>query len=179
MDNIAIFFLIFGLSGQNPTLDGLMIFSARYLIYLTFILILTFAFRGTIKERKALLLILISLPIVVLIIKLIHIFFFEPRPYVDQNIIPLIPHKEDASFPSRHASVMSAITFAYIFCKSKWVALFLLLLILVGVSRIYIGVHYPLDILGGVIVGALSLLLGLAVKNFFKRFFGFNRTNNL
>lgn len=179
MDNSSLFFLIFGLSNHSSVIDVLMIFSAQYLIYLSIILTAILAFKGAVAEKKVLFLILISLPIAVIIIKLIHIFFFEPRPFLNQDIIPLIYQKNDASFPSRHTSIMSVIAFAYLFYKSKWVPIFLLLLILVGVSRIYVGVHYPFDILGGGTVGFISILIGLAVKNFLKRFFGFKRSDNL
>lgn len=156
-----------------------MIFGAQYLIYLTFILLFVISLKGSVNERKSFILFLVSLPIIILIIKTIHLFIFEQRPFVEQNIIPLIEQKADASFPSRHTSIMSAIAFAYLFYKSKWAPIFLLLLILVGVSRIYVGVHYPFDILGGIVVGIVAILIGLAIKNFFKRFFGFNRTDNL
>lgn len=138
-----------------------MIFGAEYVIYLTLIGIFIITFRGKVSERKALLLTLLTLPIVVIIIKTIHIFYYESRPFVNFDIEPLISHKVDASFPSRHASIMSAIAFAYFYCKSKWAPLLLLLTFWVGLSRIYVGVHYPLDILGGVIVGVISVIIAL------------------
>ena len=54
---------------------------------------------------------------------------------------------------------MAAFALAYIIYKPRWGLVFLLLMLWVGVARIYVGVHYPLDILGGVIVGFLSVLL--------------------
>ncbi|MBI2020829.1 phosphatase PAP2 family protein [Candidatus Daviesbacteria bacterium] len=156
LDNLSLFYLIFGLSNKNNFLDFLMILGAEYVIYLALILIFIIAFRGGLIERKSLILALLSLPLVVIIIKLIHLFYVEPRPFIDSNISPLITHQADASFPSRHASIMSALTFPYIFLKSKWATLLIFLTIWVGISRIYVGVHYPSDILGGILVGFVS-----------------------
>lgn len=145
-----------------------MIFGARFIIYLTFLLLFIFAFKGGIKEKKALILATLSIPILVLIIKSIHLLYFEPRPFVSLQFDPLIDVEEDASFPSRHAAIMSSIAFAYLYFKSKWAVFLLLLMLYVGISRIYVGVHYPLDILGGFIVGITSLAIALQVKKLLK-----------
>lgn len=157
MDNLSLFFL-----------DQLMIFGAEYVIYLTFVFIFILTIKGGFRERKALLLSLICIPVVILIIKIIHLFFFEPRPFIIHDISPLVVHNADASFPSRHASIMSVIAFSYVYFKSKWSPLFIFLLFWVGISRVYVGVHYPLDILGGVLVGIISLIIAKQIVKFLK-----------
>lgn len=173
MDNTSLFFYIFGLSGRSNIADGLMIFGARFIIYLAFLLMLLQAFfKGSVKEKKAVLLTVLALPVVVLLIKGIHLFFFEPRPFVNYQITPLLNIAEDASFPSRHAGVMSAIAFSYFHFKSGWAPLLILLMLWVGISRIYVGVHYPLDILGGFGVGIFALFITKQILNRLKvRFF--------
>ncbi len=168
MDNISLFFLIFGLSNHSPILDTVMIFGAEFLIYLAFLLVLVLTFKGGVKEKKALILIILTIPIVILVIKGIHLFFFEPRPFVSFHFLPLIGEKADASFPSRHTSIMSVIAFAYTYFKSRWGPLFLLFMVWVGIGRIYVGVHYPLDILGGFFVGIISLMIAMKIKNLLK-----------
>lgn len=164
MDNLGLFLFIFGANSQSEYLDFVMIFGAEYVIYLTLILIFAVAFRGGVSEKKALILTLFSLPVLFIIIKIIHLFFFEARPFVTMDISPLIQHNADASFPSRHGAVMSVIAFAHVIFKSRWAFLFLTLLLWVGISRIYVGVHYPIDILGGFIVGILAIFLSLQIK---------------
>lgn len=172
MDNLALFFLIFSLSSQSPIADNLMIFGARFVIYLTFLLIFILAFKGRIKEKKSLILAVLTIPIIILLIKGIHIFFQQSRPFVDNDILPLIPFSTDASFPSRHASLMSGITFAYVYFKSRWAPLFVFLMLWVGTARIFVGVHFPQDIIGGFITGLISLIIAVQVKKLIKlRFF--------
>lgn len=165
MDNFSLFLLIYGMSSQNNILDFLMIFGAEYVIYIAFLLIFVLAFKGEVKERKTLILACFSIPIVVLLIKIIHIFLFEPRPFVTFNIAPLINYtRVDASFPSRHTALMFALAFSYFFYKSKWRFYFLLMAVWVGISRIYVGVHYPLDIVGGAIIGAVAVYIAWLIK---------------
>ena len=168
MDNNALFFLIFNLSHKSAILDDFMVFSTNYLIYLSLLGIFLIAFKGNIKERKALLLILFSLPLAILLIKVIHIFINEPRPFVTFNFTPLADNRMDLSFPSRHATIMAVIAFAYTYFKSKWSILFLALTALVGVSRIYVGVHYPIDVLGGFLLGIIAIAATLQIKNILK-----------
>ena len=172
MDNLGIFFLIFGLSAKNNYLDFFMVFGAEYLIYFVFVLMFFFAIKGGFKEKKSLILSLICLPVAFIIVRLIHLFFFEPRPFISQNISALIPEKADASFPSRHAAIMAIISFSFAYFKSKWAPFFLFLMVWVGLARIYVGVHYPFDILGGIIVGIYSSVISLRIIKSLKiRFF--------
>lgn len=168
MDNISLFFSIFNLNGHYPILDKLMIFGATDLIYLTFLVIFILAFKGSVREKKAVLLIILGLPIAILLIKAIHLFIFEPRPFIAYHFPPIVPETTYASFPSRHATIAAVIAFSYTYLKSKLAPLFLFIMIWVGLSRIYVGVHYPLDILGGFGVGILSLMLAAQMKNLLK-----------
>lgn len=173
MDNLSLFFLIFGASNKNNLLDFLMIFGADQLIFLMLILIFILAIKGKIPEKKAFVIFLISFPIIVLTIKTIHLFFFEPRPYITNDILPLINYtKTDASFPSRHTTIAFIMAIPYLYYKSKWGPVLLFLAIWVGISRIYVGVHYPLDIIGGVLAGIVSIAISLQIIKLIKiRFF--------
>lgn len=162
--NTDLFFQIFNLSGNNSLLDNLMIFATIDLIYLMIFLVFILSIKGKIKEKKAMFLIILSLPIAVLLIKAIHIFYSEPRPFVSYQFPPLVSEKMNATFPSRHTVISSVIAFSYLYFKSKWAPLFLFAMIWIAISRVYVGVHYPLDLLGGLIVSALSLKIALWIK---------------
>lgn len=146
-----------------------MIFGAEPLIYLMLISLFIITIKGKIAERKAFILFLISLPILILLIKLIHLFYFEPRPYITSGILPLINHnRADASFPSRHAALAFIMALPYFYYKSRWANILIFLAAWIGISRAYVGVHYPLDILGGIISSLMSLVIAKQIIKFLK-----------
>jgi len=75
-----------------------------------------------------------------------------PRPFMVLGNVNLLVAEKGFSFPSHHtaAAFMAAALLSSVFGRR---ALFYSLAALVGVSRIYIGVHFPLDVLGGAAVG--------------------------
>ena len=83
------------------------------------------------------------------------------------------PHLEDdLSFPSGHTSlnfaVFTALAAVLLKEKKKWAWLLLIIPIIVGITRIIRGVHYPSDVLGGMIIGVFAGLVGFvaAIKMF-------------
>lgn len=147
------------------------IFGAEYVIYIMFFATLFLSIKGKTKDKKSFLICILSIPVSILIIKIIHIFYFEPRPFIANNFIPLVKEANDASFPSRHTTISSVIAFSFLFFKSKWAPVFLFTALWIGLSRIYVGVHYPLDILGGFITAAIALIITLQIKKLLKKFF--------
>jgi len=81
----------------------------------------------------------------------------RPRPYVTfEQIEILIEQPGEFSFPSGHTSSSFAFAFAiYLLLPGKYGVPAMILAALIAVSRLYVGVHYPTDILGGLVVGCL------------------------
>lgn len=77
----------------------------------------------------------------------------RPRPYVTlSSIYPLIPKPREFSFPSGHACVSFASAFIYYrMAPKKYGIPALILAGLISFSRLYVGVHYPGDVLGGIL----------------------------
>jgi|SRR3989344_223201 len=164
-----LFYLIFSQAHKNPFLDKFMIFGAEQLIFVTLITSLILALRGSLQEKRALLYILISIPLVVLMIKVIHLYYFTDRPFVSFDIKPLIDSFYGiASFPSRHTAAAAAIYFSFLINKSKWSPPFLIALVWVGIARVFVGVHFPIDILGSIILGGFSVII---VKKIIQKLF--------
>lgn len=83
------------------------------------------------------------------------------RPcYIDESIILLVGNPSEYSFPSGHSvsSMAAAMTIWLHHKKIGWVAIILALLM--GLSRLYVFVHFPTDVYGGFIIGML-IALGL------------------
>lgn len=80
----------------------------------------------------------------------------RPRPYVSwPEISSAVGAVSEWSFASGHATSSFACATALALCFGKKGALAYILAVLIAVSRVYIGVHYPTDILAGAVIGAL------------------------
>ena len=92
------------------------------------------------------------------------------RPF-DMNtaVQLLISPPTDFSFPSGHTGAAFAAASALFFCKNRlWIAA-LVLAILIAFSRLYLYVHYPTDVLGGIMLGILSGWLGYTLVGLIKK----------
>ena len=80
----------------------------------------------------------------------------RPRPWLDvAGLIPLVQEPDPNSFPSGHTSAALAAACAwYHALPRRWMAVLgLVLAVAMGLSRLYVGVHYPSDVLAGAAVG--------------------------
>ena len=88
------------------------------------------------------------------------------RPYdVNTAVQLLVAKPKDFSFPSGHtAASFASVTALYLAGEKKLWKPALALAILIAFSRMYLYVHYPTDILGGVIFGILSAWIGYRIS---------------
>ena len=89
----------------------------------------------------------------------IRFFYHRPRPFLAHDIVALINHSDSGSFPSGHMALFFALS-AAIYCYNRKLGWFFLVgSAVMGVARIFCGVHYPLDIIGGAVIGIVSVWL--------------------
>ena len=115
------------------------------------------------KTRPAGFAVLISLLINLCITNLtLKPLIARPRPYlVNDALSILISRPSEFSFPSGHTSGSLTAAFAlYAFVPKKYGISAVVLAFLIAVSRLYVGVHYPTDILGGIAVAIVSSFFG-------------------
>lgn len=147
--NKPIFDFLNGLAKRNDILDMFWVFLAQYAIFLFGIVLIYFVR----KDRKLLLKAALGIIITVITVAVIKTIWFIPRPFSEKEVNLLIEHREDSTFPSKHAAVAFTAAFG-IFLQKKKLGIWLLLLALgIALSRVIAGVHYPLDILAGAIIG--------------------------
>lgn len=93
--------------------------------------------------------------------------WFRPRPFDPVNgvsgIITRIGLDTDSSYPSGHALIVSiGAVFSLLKFRKKWVAgLLTIEAAVVSYSRIYLGMHYPLDVIGSVLAASTIVFLGV------------------
>ena len=139
-----------------------------------FLIILTILLLVVLKNKKVRLSICTNLVVVTILNQLLKRLLQRPRP-TEFRII----EENGYSFPSGHSMVSMAfygylIYLIYTFVKNeylKWISIVLLslLICLIGISRIYLGVHYTSDVLGGFLISISYLVIYISASNkFFK-----------
>ncbi|WP_128379814.1 phosphatase PAP2 family protein [Streptomyces cavernae] len=88
-------------------------------------------------------------------------FVERPRPFKDHDGLEvLVSGKNDFSFVSDHATIVMALAVGLFIANRKFGLVGLGLAVLEGFCRVYMGVHYPTDVIGGLALGtAVALLL--------------------
>lgn len=80
----------------------------------------------------------------------------ERRPFVvHPHALLLVSHSADPGFPSDHATMAGAIAMGVLLTRPRWGIGALLLAVLLCVDRVYVGVHYPLDVIAGLVLGGV------------------------
>jgi len=161
--NQALFFYLNNLAGRSVCFDGLIIFFGQYFAYIlvaVFVIIVLLNKKENKERTKIFALATISTILSRgVITEIIRFFYNSPRPFLNPGVHQLIFNETSGSFPSGHAAFFFALAMAIFFFHKKWSIVFFTGAILIGVSRIIAGVHWPIDVLGGAIIGILSSLV--------------------
>jgi len=90
--------------------------------------------------------------------------FDRARPSIsDSEIAPLIKTPSSSSFPSGHAATAAAGALTLSITYPPLAPLLVLAGLLVALSRVYLGVHYPFDVLAGITIGVVTTSLFLTI----------------
>ena len=165
--NTNLLLIINSWAGKNSLLDNFMIFCASYLVYVVFAVVIgCIIYFVSKREWKALIYFMTTLAVTYVFLQLMALFNFDHRPFMDYHLTQLVAHASGKSFPSDHTTVTAGIAFGLLFFtrfkKIGWIVLGTAALI--GFARIFVGIHYPLDILGGLVTGLIGGLAVLGVK---------------
>jgi len=140
--------------------DWIIVFSASRLHVVVIVLAVVFvAYASKHTRKRVLLLSLFSLAASLILSRIVSQFYYSPRPFVTDEIIPLIQHVADNGFPSDHMLLVSTITVVVLMYTRSLGSILIVLSVLVGLGRVFSGVHHPVDILGSVIIAVIAVLV--------------------
>ena len=167
--NLSLFSWINASPEATNTSIHFAIFIANDLLYCMILLFAWFWLRGNYDTKKQILKAFIFTSIAILISQCISHVYYHPRPFVMEVGRTLIYHAPNGSFPSDHMLIFSSIALSYLFSAQRKVGAFLLIMAwLVAWSRVYLGVHFPLDMLGAFLLAFALNFFGLKLWNLYK-----------
>ncbi|MBU2667984.1 phosphatase PAP2 family protein [Actinoplanes bogorensis] len=158
--NYHLFELINGAAGRRDGVDDLMEFAATWLVYPVFAVLAVLA--GLSLRRRQ------WQPVAQLGAALVAAFAMaqvlahvsnQVRPFQSHPVHQLIAHGPGVSLPSDHATAAFAIAFGvYAFLSHRWGLALTGAALVIGFARIWVGVHYPGDVLAGAVIALLAVL---------------------
>jgi undecaprenyl-diphosphatase len=141
---------------------ALAVFLAKYLIVLLPVGLVTLWLAGG-RDREGGVRGLLGIALVLLINFVIGLAWFEPRPFVVGLGTNLLPHAPTSAFPSNHGAIMFTAAFVLMGTAARTPRLLGKLLLICALpvcwARIYLGVHWPIDMFGALIVSIVTALI--------------------
>ncbi len=163
--NTSLFYTLYNFAHQSVSFDTTIIFFAEYFPYVVIILagafllfhhdILKFQnpLRALARKWREIIIVFFSGIVGWGLASILKLVIHTPRPFVAlSDVYALIPETGFA-FPSGHATFFMALAVGIFMSHRKTGIFFIIAAILIGIARIMAGVHFPIDILGGFILG--------------------------
>ena len=169
--DFALFQIINGLAGQSNAIDKLLsILASDYLIPVGMGLILYFSWfdSGNIEQRgykqRTVIASITHMAVASLSILIINQLIFRERPFTSNEVNLIFYAPTDSSFPSNTAAGTLGIALPFIFSRGKSTGLILLgMSFTLSLARVYVGVHYPGDIIGGYMTSLLTFPVSITI----------------
>ena len=147
----------------------LLIFGAQYAIFLSVLIGgLYFLYQSREKKKELIVRGILTAIIVGLGAFLAGHIYYNPRPFVVGNFIPLVPHSVNNGFPSDHVLLASFIAAVLSFYNRKTAVILWILVVVVAISRVLVGVHHPVDVVGSIVISIIGSAIGYIIIKKFK-----------
>ncbi len=158
--NINLFRMINDLGKQQTYLNPTLVFIAEYMVFLLAIAVIIFWFTRINKNRMMVICGTITFVFSEIIGKVAGKIHSNNQPFAElSNVNKLIEKAVDNSFPSDHTILFFSFCVTFWIFSKKLGYLWVVLAFLVGISRVWVGVHYPADVIVGAIISTFSALI--------------------
>lgn len=158
--NIELFRMFNDLGKEIIFLNPIMIFFAKYMKYFLLFGIIMYWFTRKRENRIMIISSMFAFVIAEVFGAIAGAIHSNNQPFAElSNVNQLIGHAIDNSFPSDHAIEFFSICITFLLFKKNLRYVWLAIAILVSISRVWVGVHYPADILVGAILGIIGAAL--------------------
>ena len=144
-------------------MDQIIIFCAQYLVFL--VILAAGIYWLTLARRQKVSFMVFGLIAGItayLLAKVGGTLFDNPRPFVNNNVVPLFTHAADNGFPSDHTLFTAVIAATVWSFSKKWGVVFFAFCIIVGGSRVLAHVHHVIDIVGAIGFAVLGAAVAYA-----------------
>ena len=141
---------------NHPIQKKIVLFLSKFCVYLTIVSYLgTLAYLFVLKDWFDFIPTFFSPLLAFIMVEIIRHFYSRKRPFEVIEFEPLIEHETGKSFPSKHATSALVIALALSLLFPSFGVVMIINALLVGLTRILSGIHYPSDVVGGYLLAIL------------------------
>ncbi|PEE73313.1 undecaprenyl-diphosphatase [Priestia megaterium] len=158
--NVDLFRTINDLGKEYTYLNDFFIFMAEYMVFVLAFIALIFWFTRREENRMMIISATISFILAEMMGKIAGTLHSNNQPFAElSNVNKLIEKAVDNSFPSDHTILFFAFCMTFFIYQKRWRYIWIMLALVVGISRIWVGVHYPADVIVGAIISIFSTFI--------------------
>ena len=141
-------------------MHGVVVFIAKYFIFLSLLIAAVFWLRASTREKIALgWRVVVGGAIAEGLAQVAGRVYYDTRPFVSEHVVPYFAHAPDNGFPSDLALAASFLGFVILLYSRSTGSLLLVIAVLIGWARVVSRIHHPIDVIGSFVIACISVAI--------------------